>query len=133
MKRFLILSLFVLCSGHLLAQNYISYQTDIPFGESLIQDQLRLEFVEVIEDSRCPTNVICVRAGEAKVLVAIYRENKLIEKKVLIFEASGSIDLEKNLLVSNSEIRVIGMSLSPYPLTPKKIPDMNYILELKIN
>jgi hypothetical protein len=133
MKRFLILFLFVLCSGHLLAQNYISYQTDIPFGESLIQDQLRLEFVEVIEDSRCPTNVTCVRAGEAKVLVAIYRENKLIEKKVLIFEASGSIDLEKNLLVSNSEIRVIGMSLSPYPLTPKKIPDMNYILELKIN
>ena len=34
-------------------------------------DGLTVRFVSVVDDSRCPTNVQCVRAGEAKVQLAL--------------------------------------------------------------
>ena len=35
------------------------------------RDGLTVRFVSVVDDSRCPTNVQCVRAGEAKVQLSL--------------------------------------------------------------
>ena len=37
-----------------------------------------VKFKKVITDSRCPKNVMCVRAGEAYVLVSIYKNSHFL-------------------------------------------------------
>ena len=40
-----------------------------------------IKFKKVITDSRCPKSVICVRAGEAEVLVSVYRNGDFVEDR----------------------------------------------------
>ncbi len=42
-------------------------------GESrlILPDMVSLQFVAVVQDSRCPSDVTCIRAGEAVVLVRL--------------------------------------------------------------
>lgn len=133
MKRLLIIATLIFGLNAISAQNYISYLTEISFKASFQHEDLRIEFIEVTSDSRCPKSVTCVRSGEAKIKVAIYRSDKLVEIKELIFEASGLVDHDANLLFSNADYRILGVSLYPYPETADKIPHDAYTLEIKIN
>ncbi len=38
---------------------------NLAFGTTLAIEDVDIEFVKVLEDSRCPKNVNCVRAGKA--------------------------------------------------------------------
>ena len=131
--KHLFFSLFLMATmvGH--AQYYRSYQAKINYGESFSHGDIRIEFLKIISDSRCPKSVNCVWAGEAKVQVAIYKGRKKLGKKTLIFDASGVITDKKNLLFSDEEARIIGMALFPYPQSPDNIPAEAYCLEVKIN
>eukprot|EP00657_Telonema_sp_P-1_P004455 TRINITY_DN20311_c0_g1_i1.p1 TRINITY_DN20311_c0_g1~~TRINITY_DN20311_c0_g1_i1.p1 ORF type:complete len:118 (-),score=31.44 TRINITY_DN20311_c0_g1_i1:150-503(-) len=40
-------------------------------GETITLDGIKIKFAEVLEDSRCPTNVNCIWAGRAKVKVEV--------------------------------------------------------------
>lgn len=47
-----------------------TFERTLPLGEgTLLGDQYSLSFVDVTADSRCPVDVTCVWAGEAKVVV----------------------------------------------------------------
>ena len=106
--------------------------TELNFGEIAHFDDVSVEFVEIISDSRCPKNVQCFRAGEAKVLVAIYKNGKFTHEKTLIFDASGLV-LEKNVqLISSENLYIKGLALYPYP-SGGKIVDEKYYLDLQIN
>lgn len=77
-------------------------------------DTLEVEFVKVISDSRCPKNVQCVWAGEAKVLVKIYRNGEFEEETQItihprVLEASV---LE---LFSSEKTHTKAINLLPYP------------------
>ncbi|NNE33372.1 MAG: hypothetical protein HKN40_13495, partial [Winogradskyella sp.] len=37
----------------------------------------------VVVDSRCPKDVMCVRAGEAKVIVSVFKDGKHLEDKLI--------------------------------------------------
>jgi len=50
-------------------------------------ENLKIKFVNVIEDSRCPVDVVCVWAGRVVVLLSISKDNKYFED----FELSYSI------------------------------------------
>lgn len=103
------------------------------FGDIAHFDDVSIEFAELISDSRCPKNVSCIRAGEAEVLVAIYKNGKFSHEKKLIFDASGLV-LEKNVqLFSSDSLYIKGLALYPYPKGIKKINDTSYYLELQIN
>lgn len=40
------------------------------FGETInLREGVAIEFVDVLEDSRCPTNLVCIDQGNARVLV----------------------------------------------------------------
>lgn len=43
----------------------------LPRGESAQVDGLSIRFAQVVEDSRCPLGVQCIRAGEAKIQFAL--------------------------------------------------------------
>ncbi len=117
----------------LFSQNPNYVISKINFGDTIHVEDTSIEFVKMISDSRCPTNVTCVRAGEAKVLIAVYKNGKLIEHKEFVFHASGAINSRINSVSISEGINIIALELLPYPETPNKISNADYCLELSIN
>jgi len=89
---------------------------------------VKITFIEVLEDSRCPKDVDCVWAGQAKIKISIKEKGKTAFEKEILFDGLG-----KEIVIHSSETAIIkAIALSPYPMTsiPKK--DRAYFLELKI-
>jgi hypothetical protein len=92
--------------------------------EGLIaSEKLRLRFAEVLEDSRCPTQVECFWTGQARIAVAVYPE------------ASSATTVEFNTnpapgqTVKDAEVGPYSIelqSLDPYPQTPDAIAFADY-------
>ena len=133
MRILFVLFLLLISANQLNAQKYYSsYQASLAYGEEFQSGELSV-VIEEVTDSRCPKGVNCVRAGEAKVVIALLQNGKLLERKTLIFTAEGSISEKNNLIFSNTDIRLIGMALYPYPEGPNKIALEDYVLEIKVN
>jgi hypothetical protein len=78
-------------------------------------EKLRLRFAEVLEDSRCPTQVECFWTGQARIAIAVHPEG------------SGSTTVEFNTnpapgqtvkLADVGQYSIELRSLDPYPQTP---------------
>ena len=85
MKRIIVL-LLITISYNLYSQDSLAVETPVIVtkllnGSRLNVSNVSIDFKEVINDSRCPKNVNCVRAGEAKVLVSVYLDGKLFISK----------------------------------------------------
>lgn len=102
----------------------ISFQQKADFKDYQVQ------FKDVVSDSRCPKDVMCVRAGEAKVVLSIYKDDAFIEDKEIIIDASGFVIEANNLAFDATDFKVFGMSLKPYPKTSKALPEETYSIEV---
>ena len=100
-------------------------------SKTQITKNLAIELVEVLSDSRCPKNVQCIRAGEAFIVVNIYKgEEKVIQEKLEIFPRKiNEYALEK---LSDVHSKVMDIALLPYPNGINKIDLSNYCLQLTI-
>lgn len=96
-----------------------------------LDENLSIELVEVLSDSRCPKNVQCIRAGEAIVLVNIYKEGTVErQEKLVIYPASIP---DKTLQALSSKLtQTTAISLLPYPNGITKTELSNYCLELTV-
>ena len=103
----------------------------MPFGETVIFENSSISFLKVIEDSRCPSEVTCIWAGEAIVIVTIKTEIETIEKQLIFHGTDFGSESENTLLVSNSK-KYIGYRLSPYPETSLPLTQREYFLEVFI-
>lgn len=85
-----------------------------------------VKFIKVISDSRCPKGVTCVWAGEAKVLVEVYENGKVVGQKEVTIAPGG----KKHALLSmeNKAVQVYG--LNPYPVGNTSIKAEEYVLNL---
>lgn len=104
--------------------------TTLNFEEIVAIDDIELQLISVI-DSRCPKNVSCIRAGEAKVVVEVFKSGKFLKQQTLTFYPN-SINKNTNALYTSSEINISGLQLFPYPEGPEKINEKDYVLELII-
>ena len=82
-----------------------------------------VKFKKVITDSRCPKSVMCIRAGDAEVLVSIYKNGSFIADKKIRIDASGYVMESTNLAFNANDILIYGFSLSPYPNSVNGIAD----------
>lgn len=132
MNRFLLLifTLFLTTSVFSQVESGIA---SLGFGDVAHFDTVSIEFVELISDSRCPKNVNCIRAGEAEVLVVVYKNGKFSHEKKLVFDASGVVNQEQLQLFNSEYLHIQGLALYPYPVGVGKIIDENYYLDLQIN
>jgi hypothetical protein len=73
--------------------------------EGVARGAIRIKFVDLIEDSRCPTDTQCVWAGNAKIKVELSRNSA---KKVV----------ELNTGISPQSIRFEGYEFKVTKLTP---------------
>ena len=126
MKKLFSIALLIVCSfGFAQHQLSLDYQKSLNFGE------VELKFEKVLHDSRCPKSVMCVRAGEAEVLVSIFKNGKFIKNKKMVTTFFGSKQ-KANLIISDNEYEIYGLALQPYPIKVDAIPPEDYILELML-
>lgn len=100
-------------------------------GEQAMIGNLAIKFKKVISDSRCPKGVTCIWAGEAKVLVGVYEDNRLIGEEILIFTNAGSEISGFGDYFSAMNLQVIGGNLQPYPVIGQKTVMEDYCLRLQ--
>ena len=96
---------------------------DFGIGQELNFGKTSVNFLGVISDSRCPTQVTCIWPGEAKVLLGIRLNGKYFEKEVVISGRGAEIPLPNDILMQFSHLR-------PYPETGAEIPAEDYCLRI---
>lgn len=101
-------------------------------GETLAFGNKCIKFKEVISDSRCPTGVTCIWAGEAKILVEIFEGEKKLGEKMLTINpvAQGIFDL--NIFSEEADFSLQLSHLQPYPNIDKIIDPSDYHLQMAV-
>lgn len=105
---------------------------EIKYGETVevSGEQMKLTFSGV-NDSRCPKDVQCVTAGEAKVTLAVDKggasETAELIARGLCYQDDGSCGTEANALGYRFKL----LSLNPYPEQNANPELKDYVLKLE--
>ncbi len=97
------------------------------FNQTVTIDRLQIKFANVIQDSRCPSDVTCIWQGQAKIIVNIKTNSQDLGNFTLI---SGN---DNKLTVQTFDHYYIQlMNIDPYPVSTKKIQLSDYVVNLKL-
>ena len=80
---------------------------------------IRVEFVTVLGDSRCPANVVCIQLGEASVQLRVY-DNGLVTAYEI---RTGS---PERASAQHRDLRIEMLDLQPYPFSSRRIQPSDY-------
>lgn len=112
-------------------ENVIIAEPDVAFSlpigktASISGSPARITFRQVRDDSRCPRNVVCVWAGDARIEVSVAREGLPSETGVLTLSSPGN-----ETQVGGLFVRFV--SLAPYPESPQPNTPRPYVAELVV-
>lgn len=108
------------CTPQVADESFVKARLDSPFRLKMNQtgfiesENIKIIFLKVTEDSRCPIGVRCVWAGQASILVAIYKNDANL----------GDFNLtESKNEVNFSDYSIKLLKLEPYPSITQKISD----------
>ncbi|UCG83974.1 MAG: hypothetical protein JSW38_03920 [Dehalococcoidia bacterium] len=90
-------------------------------------EDLEIEFLRIVEDSRCPRNATCIWEGRARCLVEIAVAGSSEQKEL---EEPGLTD--EYSVVTHEDYR-LAFHLEPYPGVDQPIPRDEYRLQLIIS
>jgi D-arabinose 5-phosphate isomerase GutQ len=129
--------------GSLSAQendSIIKFGAEINAGELFSFENKSIQFKKVITDSRCPKDVTCIWAGEAKVLIAIMENGKQVEEKIITLTGGADItslangkDFTLSFSDSKEHYSLNALNLYPYPTSTHKIKDSEYCLFIQLS
>ena len=88
-------------------------------------ERLRLKFDEVLSDSRCPSDVTCIQAGEAVVAVTAIAADGTRQRYEL--HTSGATSVVHGALTISLE------GLEPRPVSSRPIRPADYRLTLRVH
>ena len=80
----------------------------IRVGQQKTVSGLRIAFTEVVEDSRCPIDAICIWAGNAKVKITVAKGRKKAET----FELNSNLD-PQSIDSNGYQIKFISLTRKP--------------------
>lgn len=87
---------------------------------------------EVVSDSRCPEGVTCIWAGEASVIVSVYKDSKLVEDNTIVFSMKNIEEnkkwFSKYLPEKQRKIKTIGVF--PYPKQGVFVNKKDYYIKI---
>jgi hypothetical protein len=112
--------------------NEISVKANTPFslpvGKTAVikGKDFSIKFDSVTADSRCPTGVTCVWAGEAKCNMTVTRNGQ--KQEVVLTQSGSSAENIQDLLGAYK----VNFQLNPYPKAGSQIKPQDYILSMKI-
>ena len=106
----------------------VEFQLKVAETAFLESESIKVRFVTVFQDSRCPSDVVCIRAGEAKVTVKILKNDESLGDLVLISEAGN----EKLATATSDGYSVRLVKVDPYPVSTQKIELSDYVITLVV-
>lgn len=89
---------------------------------SIAGEKLRVEFQELLSDSRCPVGVVCVWAGEAKIRVRIERPP----------DAPAELDLSTRVPAKYLSYELQLVNVAPAPVAGNEADPSEYCAEIRI-
>ena len=96
---------------------------DVGFIES---QNLKVTFLDVLEDSRCPEGVQCIRAGVVTLLINVNKDDfDLGDTSITLGEGNSSV-------VQAGGYNITLLSVEPYPTAGKEIEITDYSAKFKI-
>ena len=104
------------------------FSLNIGQATDLEEDDLRIKFLEVIQDSRCAIGTTCIWAGEVTFVVEITYEGSTEQ---ITLTQPGLNDWPSKYLYK--QLYEITYNVKPYPELDKQISEDDYRLELIIN
>jgi hypothetical protein len=125
----LITAVFTGCAGPAPDINAtLGERFSLAIGQSAViaEEGLRVKFIEVIGDSRCPHGVECLWAGEASSLIEITYSGSTY--RIVLTQLGASVPAPTDFNVYE-----ITFDLQPYPEAGKEIKDKDYRLELHVD
>jgi hypothetical protein len=96
---------------------------------TLAREGLRLRFVRVAADSRCPEGVDCVWAGNAEVVIEVGTTNRRVSK-TLRLNTNASPERPAEDKYRTYTVKLVG--LKPYPHASRKIRQGEYTATLLV-
>jgi len=90
--------------------------------------RLRIRFVAVENDSRCPSDVTCVWAGNAAVRLQLGMGSR---SKTVTLNSSNSPSFTSEIEYQGYKVKLVG--LSPYPRSNQKIEKRDYRATLLVS
>jgi len=108
----------------IIAQPDVAFSLPVGKTAGIAGSTTRLTFRQVSEDSRCPTNVVCVWEGDAKIELLPVRDGTLGQSVIL------SLHTPNEAQVGDLVVRFVG--LAPYPATPDPSSARQYVAELVV-
>lgn len=95
--------------------------------EAIIKgEQLKVKFISVLEDSRCPKGVTCIQAGRGRVALQLTPQNKKYETVELSTASTG-----QETDFNGYQIKLV--SLNPYPKMDSQVKPADYFLNLTVS
>lgn len=91
------------------------------------EHEISIKFDSVLNDSRCPTSVICFWEGNAAVRYNFTKDNSSIS---FILNTNARPDFKSDTIISGYKIELI--NLYPYPEEPGIIPQNEYFTKILI-
>ncbi len=94
---------------------------------SIAGEDLKIKFVQVVTDSRCPTGATCIWAGEASCLLEVTLSGST--KQVIITQPG----LSKAPSQSEFSNYTLSYNIQPYPVLNKQVDKSQYTLSLRVD
>jgi hypothetical protein len=92
-------------------------------------DNIRVTLLNVTNDSRCPSDVQCIWAGQVSVLVSVIKDDVKLGNVTLTLGAGNPELAVKNV----GDYTVEVLEVNPYPISTHKIMPSEYIVTLKVS
>ncbi len=104
-----------------------SFEMSFGSAAALENDDLKLTFSAIPEDSRCPKGVNCIREGDVKITLVALCEG---EEKQLTYTRAASQTGNVSMSFKNFKIHL--MDVQPYPEKDKQIQKNDYKIKLVV-
>ena len=104
-------------------------QIQLKVNQTMESDNIKVKFLNVIEDSRCPAGVTCIWEGQVKITVNIIKNDQSLGNFVLT-----SRDEQQDMAIQTFDghsIQVV--RVDPYPTSGKKILPSDYLATFVIS
>jgi len=89
---------------------------------------IKVKFVKVTEDSRCPSDVVCIWAGQVSVLINVNDNGKDLGDIKLTLGAN-----KDDAVIDIGEYYLKLIEVKPYPISTKRIEPSEYIATLVVS
>ncbi|MFV8338763.1 hypothetical protein ACNQGL_05765 [Flavobacterium sp. LB3P21] len=134
MKKSLLLFLFILGTVTFAQNTKIEKVKYVTIKQKVCPNQKGFQLVlkAIANDSRCPEGVTCIWAGEASVIVSVYKDSKLVEDHTMVFSMKNEQENKQWFAkyLPEKQKKIKSISVFPYPKEGVKINPKNYYVKI---